>query len=255
MQTAHLPLLQLLQCLGQEMQDPLLSCSPFPQAVHVMMSAGAQSEQDIEHPLQVPPLTANPFLQSVQTVLLVQARQLRAQDTQLAPLKYCPGRHSWQLVAVPLQVMQVASQGWQVADLRKAPDTQEEQLRGLEVLQVRQLGPQLKHVAELESRTKAVMQVVHTPVEQSLQPGGHSLISPPTITPDMLELPPLFSAISPAEISISSITTFPAVTIYFNMYRSPVLLNTLMTVRLHFVCSESAMFLFLIRTGMVSCCR
>ena len=75
------------------------------------MSVAAQDEQDWEHPLQVPfPVTEKPFRQEVQVVEEEQFMQLRLQSAQPVPLKNWPGIQFWQLVADPLQVMQVMSQ-------------------------------------------------------------------------------------------------------------------------------------------------
>ena len=74
-----------------------------------MMLVASQLEHWREQPRQVPlGDTTNPFLQAVQAPA-VQLRQFRGQSTQEVEAKYCPGRQFWQLVAVPLQVRQVAS--------------------------------------------------------------------------------------------------------------------------------------------------
>lgn len=79
--------------------------------------------------------------------------------------------------------MQEELQGAQIVPERKAPATQLEQVRGLAESQARQLGPQMKQVAEVESKVKPVRHPVHAPEVQSLQPGEHSLIFPLTTNP------------------------------------------------------------------------
>lgn len=73
------------------------------------MLLARQFEQDRLQPLQTPFTTTKP-LRHAEHPLLVQFRQLRGQEAQEVPLKYCPGRQLWQLFAVPWQVMQVELQ-------------------------------------------------------------------------------------------------------------------------------------------------
>lgn len=66
----------------------------------------------MEQPLHFPVgSSAKPWRQVMQTVELEQLKQFLGQAEQLEPEKYLPGGQMSQVVAVPLHVTQVGSQG------------------------------------------------------------------------------------------------------------------------------------------------
>lgn len=117
MQVAQIPRLQKRHFSGHDTHFPSKSSSPLEQDVHVRISVAAQLEQDTIQLRQIPSASANPILQARQ-VAFVQDIQLRWQDRQLAPLKYCPGGQFKQLDGDPEQETHAVSHGEQIVPER-----------------------------------------------------------------------------------------------------------------------------------------
>ena len=114
MQVAQTPELQVWHLSGQGMQEELTRVRPGAHDVHWVMLVVLQLEQEATQPRHEPLATTNPLMQVRQVVPLQEMQCLGQVALHWPATSPTPGRQLVQVVAVPLHLRQLLSQGRQV---------------------------------------------------------------------------------------------------------------------------------------------